>query len=107
MICSHRKTDCLGWIHCRRDNQSCGALRLLWCKGLIGGLFVALAVAFFAYGIVYCWKNAEDRVEMQKKITASRIETEARMDDLERKLNAYNETNMRYWKFMAKKEKKD
>ncbi len=64
--CSHRRTDCLGWTHCRKDNRYCGNLRYLWCKGFIIALFVTIAGVAVAYGIVWGWQNAEDRAEANR-----------------------------------------
>lgn len=66
VTCSQRRTDCLGWTHCRKDSRYCGNLRVLWCKGIIIGLFVILAGVAFAYGIVWGWQNAEDRAEANR-----------------------------------------
>ena len=66
IACKHRRTDCLGWTHCRKDSRYCGNLRLLWCKGVIIGLFIVIAVVAFTYGILWGWQNAEDRAEANR-----------------------------------------
>ena len=50
--------------YCKKDNKNCGALRWVWCKGIILGIFMALALAYFFYGIVFAWQGAEDRGEI-------------------------------------------
>lgn len=93
--------------YCKRQGGFCPSWRLLWCKRDIGfAIFISLAIVFFTYGIIYSWQNAEDRVDVLKKVEYNRIEAEQRMDELEGLLNAYNETNMRYWKWVAKKDNK-
>lgn len=106
MTCTDR-----GTVHnkpyCKRHGDYCDTWRLLWCKRDIGfAIFIGLAISFFAYGIVYAWQNAEDRVDVLKKVERNRIAAEQRMDELEIKLNSYNETNLRYWKWLAKKERR-
>lgn len=88
--CHYRKTDCLGWTHCRRDNQYCGKFRLLWCKGVIIGVFVTLAMVAFAYGVVYGWQDAEDRAEANR---FKSVMLHSRLERLQREIQA--ETNLR------------
>lgn len=106
MTCKDRGTS-FKKTYCKRTGDYCDNWRLLWCKGIIIYGFIALAIAFFSYGIVWAWQNAEDRVDLRKKVEHNRIQAEQRMDELEVLLNAYNETNMRYWKWLAKKDKEE
>lgn len=94
--------------YCKRHGDYCDTWRLLWCKrDVFVAVFFSLAFAFFAYGIIYAWQHAEDRVDVLKKVERNRIAAEQRMDELELKLNSYTETNMRHWKWLAKKDKKE
>ena len=66
--CKYRRK---GWFRqqnmcCSRDNESCDLLRWAWCKGIIFVIFAAFAIAYFAYGVIYVWQNAEDRSEIRR-----------------------------------------
>lgn len=84
--------------YCKRQGGFCTSWRLLWCKRDIGfAIFISLAIVFFTYGIIYAWQNAEDRVDVLKKVEANRIAAEERMDELELKLEGYNKTMVGHW----------
>lgn len=94
--------------YCKRYGDYCDTKRLLWCKrDIFFGVFMALSISFFAYGIIYSWQHAEDRVDVLKKVEYNRIAAEQRMDELEIKLNSYNETNLKYWQWLAKKDRRN
>ena len=63
------------------------------------GVFITLSIAFFAYGIVAAWQNAEDRVDLRKKVEVNQIETERRMDELEVRIKAMDGTIIQHWKW--------
>lgn len=107
LTCKDRGRTALKRPYCKRYGDYCDIGRLLWCKrDILFGIFMALSIAFFAYGIIYAWQHAEDRVDVLKKVEYNRIAAEQRMDELEGLLNTYNDTNMRYWKWLAKKDAK-
>ena len=67
-MCDYRRTGYLDYHRCKKDNQYCGIGRYLWCqgKGYITVGFLIIALAFFAYGIVWGWQDAEDRAEAER-----------------------------------------
>ena len=88
--------------YCKLYGGYCDTWRLLWCKHILFGVFMAFSIAFFAYGIVAAWQNAEDRVDLRKKVEANRIEVDRRMDALERRIKATDKTIVQHWKWELK-----
>lgn len=71
---------------------------------------MALSLAYFAYGIIYAWQNAEDRVERLKKIEHNKVADMQRLDVLEqmivdeqKKGAARDQTVVNHWKDLDKK----
>lgn len=99
--CKYRGV-CYDNPYCKRDGGYCTLSRLIWCKGIVMGIFFSIATAYFAYGIVYAWQHAGDGVDLLKKVQINRIESEKRMDELELQLKQYNETITNHWKWELK-----
>lgn len=96
--CNHRG-NCYNNPYCTRDGGYCDTWRWAWCKGVILGIFMAISIAWFAYGIVFAWQYAEDRVDLRKKVEVNQIETERRMDELEVRIKAMDGTIIQHWKW--------
>lgn len=62
--CEHRSRK---WFsqrdYCKKTNSDCSLWDMAWCKGVIIGVFIVIALAYFAYGIVWAWQGAEARRE--------------------------------------------
>lgn len=72
LLCDYRKK---GWfkrqnIYCRRDNENCTWLRWAWCKGVIFAILAVFTIAYFAYGVIGAWQNAEDRAGIHRNQAA-------------------------------------
>lgn len=110
MTCTDRGTA-FKKPYCKRYGNYCDTWRLLWCKrDIFFGIFMAGSIAFFAYGIIHTWQNAEDRVDRQKKIEHNKVADMQRLDELEqmildeqKKGQARDDTVVRHWKVLDKK----
>lgn len=97
--------------YCKRQGGFCTSWRFVRCKrDIFFGLFMALSIAYFAYGIIYAWQNAEDRVERLKKIEHNKVADMQRLDVLEqmildekKKGEARDQTVANHWKDLDKK----
>lgn len=91
-----------GKPYCKRTYGYCSTQRYVWCKGIVTAVVISVSISYFAYGVVYAWQNTGDRVDLLKKIEASRIQAEQRMDELELKLEGYNKTMVGHWLWQLK-----
>ena len=89
--------------YCKRDGDYCTTTRWMWCKGIVLAIFMALSIGWFAYGIVFAYNYADDRVEVRKKIEDNRVAEMMRMDELEKRIMEGEKTIVSRWKRQEKK----
>ena len=89
--------------YCKRNGGYCDTWRWAWCKGVILGIFMALSIGWFAYGIVFAWQYAEDRVDVQRKLRENQVAATMRMNELESKLQEMDKTIVKKWQWDNKR----
>lgn len=100
--CRHRRFTVYKEGYCGLSSENCGALRWVWCKGIIFGILASITIAYSSYGIVYAWQKAEDRI-MMEEIKQEQKWIAERMDYLDGRIAATDKTIIYYWKKYGRK----